>query len=66
MVPLYRTIVLLSRKILFLFRDFSTSHQKVAAEGDGLIVTFDYRESKKVPVPEELRKKILDLESTTR
>jgi len=43
---------------------FSTNHQKVAAEGDGLIVTFDYRESKKVSVPEELRKKILDLEGT--
>jgi acyl-CoA thioester hydrolase len=45
---------------------FSTSHQKVAAEGDGLIVTFNYQESKKVSVPEELRKKIFDLERTTR
>ena len=43
---------------------FSTNHQKVAAEGDGLIVTLNYRESRKVSVPEELRKKALDLEGT--
>jgi acyl-CoA thioester hydrolase len=36
---------------------FSTSHQKVAAEGDGLIVTIDYRESRKMSVPEELKRK---------
>lgn len=40
----------------------STSHQKIATEGDGLIVTLNYRESKKVPVPEELRQRILGLE----
>jgi acyl-CoA thioester hydrolase len=41
---------------------FSTNHQKMAAEGDGLIVTFNYRENKKVPVPDELRQRILNLE----
>jgi acyl-CoA thioester hydrolase len=44
---------------------FSTNHQKVAAEGDGLIVMFNYRESKKVKVPEELRQRILALEATS-
>jgi len=41
---------------------FSTNHKKIAAEGDGLIVTLNYRDSKKVSVPEELRQRILDLE----
>jgi acyl-CoA thioester hydrolase len=45
---------------------FSTNHQKVGAEGDGLIVTLNYRDSKKVPVPEELRQRILDLEGMMR
>jgi len=41
---------------------FSTTHQRVAAEGEGLIVAFNYRENKKVPVPEELKKRIGTLE----
>jgi acyl-CoA thioester hydrolase len=44
---------------------FSTNHQKIAAEGDGLIVMFNYRDSKKVKVPEELRQRILALEATS-
>jgi acyl-CoA thioester hydrolase len=41
---------------------FSVNHQKMAAEGDGLIVTFNYQENRKVPVSEELRQRILDIE----
>jgi len=41
---------------------FSVNHQKMAAEGDGLIVTLNYQENRKVPVPEELRQRILALE----
>ena len=41
---------------------FSTNHQKIAAEGDGMIVTLNYRDSKKVPVPNELKQRILELE----
>jgi acyl-CoA thioester hydrolase len=44
---------------------FSKKHQKVAAEGDGVIVTYNYREGKKVTVPEFVRKRILDIEKTT-
>jgi acyl-CoA thioester hydrolase len=43
---------------------FSSSHQRIAAEGDGVIVMFNYRENKKVPVSDELRRRILDLEGT--
>jgi acyl-CoA thioester hydrolase len=40
----------------------SAKHRKAAAEGDGVIVTFNYRENKKVAVPEVVRQRILDLE----
>lgn len=34
----------------------------VAAEGQGIIVTYHYAEERKVPVPEELRRRIAELE----
>ncbi|MFA6999978.1 MAG: thioesterase family protein [Candidatus Paceibacterota bacterium] len=40
----------------------STRLQKAAAEGDGLIVAFNYRENKKAIIPDELKQRILDLE----
>ena len=42
----------------------STKHQKVAAEGDGVIVTFNYREGKKVTVPEIAKQRIFDIEKS--
>ena len=36
----------------------------VAAEGQGTVVTFHYGEGRKVPVPEELRRRIEGLEAT--
>jgi acyl-CoA thioester hydrolase len=70
-IPLtYPDKVLVGAKVVSIEEDrfmmghcvFSTNHQKVAAEADGLIVTFNYRESKKVQIPGELRQRILDLE----
>ena len=40
----------------------SHKHQKIAAEGDGRIVGYDYRGNKKVPIPDELRRRILAVE----
>ena len=42
------------------------SHQlrAVATEGQGTVVTFHYAQGKKVPVPEELRRRIAELEAT--
>ena len=34
----------------------------VAAEGQGIIVTYHYAEEKKVPIPDELRRRITELE----
>lgn len=41
----------------------SRRHGKVAAAGEGLIVSYDYRGKKKCPLPEELRRRIGELES---
>jgi acyl-CoA thioester hydrolase len=35
----------------------------VAADGEGTIVTFHYSEGKKVPIPDELRRRIAELEA---
>jgi len=40
----------------------SHKHQKIAAEGDGVIVMYNYNEGKKTAIPEEIRKKILAFE----
>ncbi len=40
----------------------SDKHKKIAAEGDGLIVAFNYSENRKTLMPEELRQRILDIE----
>ena len=38
--------------------------QKIAADGEGTIVCFDYRENRKTPLPAELRRKISELENS--
>ena len=40
----------------------SHRHQKIAAEGDGVIVMYDYREGKKTAIPDEIRARILAME----
>jgi acyl-CoA thioester hydrolase len=42
----------------------STKIQKVVAEGDGLIVAFNYRDNKKAIIPDELRQRIQQVEGT--
>jgi acyl-CoA thioester hydrolase len=41
----------------------SRRHQKIAAEGEGVIVSYDYRSQKKAPLPEELKSRIQSLEA---
>ena len=38
----------------------------VAAESEGIVVTFNYREQTKVPIPPEIRQRIEQLEATRR
>jgi len=74
-IPLtYPDKVLVGAKVVSIGEDrftmgycvFSTNHRKVAADGDGLIVTLNYRESKNVQIPGELRQRIMDLESAAK
>jgi len=43
----------------------SQKHEKVAAFGEGVLVTFDYHSNKKAPVPDEIRQGISALEKST-
>jgi acyl-CoA thioester hydrolase len=72
-IPLsYPNKVLIGAKVVSIEEDrfvmhylvVSTKHQKVAAEGDAVIVTFNYKEGKKVTVPEVVKQSILDIEKS--
>jgi len=52
-------------RFVMFYAVFSHRLQKVAAEGEGTIVCFDYRENRKAPLPAELRNKISELENST-
>ena len=66
----YPDVVLIGASVSDIGRDRLTmkyivaSHRlsKIAAEGDGVLVTYDYRNNRKVPVPADLKRSILDLE----
>jgi acyl-CoA thioester hydrolase len=47
---------------------YAVSHksQTIAAEGEGVVVLYNYRENKKTPLPEELKRRILALEESVR
>ena len=40
----------------------SHKHQKIAAEGDGVVVMYDYNEGKKTTIPDELRERVKVME----
>ncbi len=40
----------------------SHRHQKIAAEGEGVVVMYDYREGKKTAIPDEIHKRMLAME----
>lgn len=42
----------------------SHKFQKIAALGEGVLVTFDYRNNKKTLIPNIMRKRIIDLEKS--
>jgi acyl-CoA thioester hydrolase len=49
-------------RFLMQHRIVSEKLQKIAAEGESLIVSYDYREGRKAPIPDDVRKKIETLE----
>ena len=50
-------------RFLMKYVAISHQHQRIAAEGEGLIVSYNYREKKKSPLPQEIRDRIQALES---
>jgi acyl-CoA thioester hydrolase len=42
----------------------SQKHQKIVAEGEGVVVSFNYRENKKALLPEEVKQRIAELEAS--
>jgi acyl-CoA thioester hydrolase len=42
----------------------SHKFKKIAALGDGVLVTFDYQNNIKALIPDEIRKRIIDLEKS--
>ena len=47
------------------YRVVSHTHGAVAAEGDGRIVSYDYRAGAKAPVPDPVRRRIEELEGSS-
>jgi len=66
----YPDTVIVGTKILSMEEDrfvmgyevFSTRHKRIAADGEGVVVTYDYRNNRKVLIPDDLRIKIMELE----
>ena len=40
----------------------SHRHNRIASEGDGVVVIYNYHEGKKTAIPEEIRDRIAELE----
>jgi len=51
-------------RFVMFYAVYSHSLQRIAAEGEGTIVCFDYRENRKAPLPAELRLRISELENS--
>jgi acyl-CoA thioester hydrolase len=49
-------------RVRFVYRLVSQKHQAVAAEGDVVVVSYDYRRGAKVPIPAVIRSAIAALE----
>lgn len=50
-------------RFLMHYRIVSHTHKKIAAEGNGLIVSYDYNQNSKTPIPEKILEKIKNLET---
>ena len=46
------------------YRAVSHKSQAIAAEGESVVVSYNYRENKKTPLPEEMKQRILKLEES--
>ena len=51
-------------KFVMKYTVVSHQHQRVAAEGGGLVVYYNYREGKKAPIPEKIKEHVYAIEGT--
>lgn len=51
-------------RFVMFYAIYSQKMQRIAAEGEGLVVCFDYRQNRKTLLPEEIKRKISELESS--
>ena len=58
-----RTTAIREHAFVMQYGIWSPKLARVAAEGEGVLVTYDYRAGKKIPVPDELRHRIIELEA---
>jgi acyl-CoA thioester hydrolase len=49
-------------RFLMKYSVVSHKHKNIAALGEGMLVSFNYHENKKAPIPDEIRKRIINLE----
>lgn len=49
-------------RFLMKYAVISHKFKKIAALGDGLLVSYDYKNNEKAPIPDEIRKRIIGLE----
>jgi acyl-CoA thioester hydrolase len=57
-----RVSEVLEDRFRMVYTAVSERHGRVAAEGEGWIVSYDYRHQRKAPLPEAIRRAITDLE----
>ena len=48
-------------RFLMEYKVFSHRHQRIAAEGEGMIVAYDYKEFRKTILPDEIRSRLIRL-----
>lgn len=51
-------------RVTFDYRIISTKMNAEAAEGQAVVVSYDYKTGEKVPIPDEIRKAIVELEQS--
>ena len=59
-----KLIEIMDDRFLLKHRIWSKRHKVIAAEGDALVVAYDYKKKEKTPLPEKMRERILELEKS--
>jgi acyl-CoA thioester hydrolase len=58
-----KAVEVLHDRVRFAYRLVSRKHQALAAEGEVVVVSYDYHRGEKVPIPETIRAAIAALEA---